>query len=354
MDSRPLVTVLTPVFNEEENLPVYREHVTRVLLSREDVRFEVLFVDDGSHDDSWRIIEQICREDPRFSGIRLSRNFGSHSALSAGLAKIQADGRADATATLACDLQDPPETVGEFVDRWREGAQIVWGERRSRDDSRWKVAASGAFNNALRRYAMPAGSKFTTGSFLLMDRQVLECFNQFREHNRITFALVAWTGFDQVRVPYDRRARQKGASGWSFGKMIKAMYDAFIGLSTLPIRLMKMAGAIAFLLALGLTAYLIVVAAAGTRVPGWTSQMLVISSFFAVQFSLTAIMGEYLHRIYAESVQRPLYFISRTTDDTLSRGGPPPALESPQVDVTQRRDPDADQAGATVGHERQR
>ena len=221
----------------------------------------------------------------------------------------------DAAATLACDLQDPPEVVLEFVQRWRDGAQIVWGERRSREDSGWKVLTSRGFNRALERHAMPQGSRFTTGSFLLMDRRVLSCFNEFREHNRITFALVAWTGFEQVKVPYDRRARVKGSSGWNFGKMMKAMYDAFIGLSTLPIRLMKVAAGTAFVLSLLLVVYLVVVAVSETRVPGWASQMILLSVFFGVQFSLMAIVGEYLNRIYTESMRRPLYFISKDTNE---------------------------------------
>ena len=312
MSGRPVVVVVTPVFNEEENLPDYAERVRNVLLDAPDVEFRVLLVDDGSRDGSWAAIEALSAQDDRFRGLRLSRNFGSHTALSAGFAHVDDD--ADATATLACDLQDPPEVLLEFVARWREGAQIVWGERRTREDSSWKVRTSRLFNRALERHAMPAGSQFTTGSFLLMDRRVLDCFNEFREHNRITFALVAWTGFDQTRVPYDRKARTKGSSGWNFGKMMKAMYDAFIGLSMLPIRLMKIAAASAFLVSLLLVVYLVVlVAVMGTRIPGWASQMIVLSGFFGVQFSLMAIVGEYLNRIYTESMRRPLYFISKDT-----------------------------------------
>lgn len=310
---RPVVDILTPVFNEEDNLDAYAAEVERVLLSRQDVEFRVLFVDDGSRDSSWRRMEAICASNPRFRAIRLSRNFGSHVALSAGFANISPD--ADAAATLACDLQDPPETVLAFVEAWRAGAQIVWGERRTRDDSRWKVWASGLFTSALKRYAMPPGSLFTTGSFLLADRRVVDCVNQFKEHNRITFAMVAWTGFDQVRVPYDRQARTRGVSGWSFAKMIKAMYDAFVGLSTLPIRVMRVAAAMAVVLSAVLVAYLIVVSMTGNRVPGWSSQMLLLSVFFGVQFSLMSIVGEYLSRIYTESMQRPLYFVSRTTGE---------------------------------------
>lgn len=314
MTDRPLVFVVTPVFNEEENLLDYAAEVRRVLFADPDVDFRVLLVDDGSRDNSWQLIDGLSAEDPRFRGLRLSRNFGSHTALTAGFAHVGPD--ADAAATLACDLQDPPEVLLEFVEQWRQGAEIVWGERRTRQDKSWKVWTSRAFNRALEKHAMPNGSQFTTGSFLLMDRRVLECFNEFREHNRITFALVAWTGFDQVRVPYDRQARTKGESGWNFAKMIKAMYDAFIGLSTLPIRLMKIAAGTAFVLSLLLVVYLVfVLAVKGTHVPGWASQMILLSVFFGVQFSLTAIMGEYLNRIYTESMRRPLYFISRDTSE---------------------------------------
>jgi dolichol-phosphate mannosyltransferase len=314
MTDRPTVVVITPVFNEAENLPDYAAEVSRVLFSRTDIAFRVVLVDDGSTDDSWRLIEDLARDDSRFRGLRLSRNFGSHTALSAGFANAGDD--AEAVATLACDLQDPPAVVLDLIECWQDGAQIVWGQRRTRDDSRWKVRASQLFTRALERHAMPRGSLFTTGSFFLLDRRVLDCFNEFKEHNRITFALVAWTGFDQARVQYDRQARTKGTSGWSFRSMVKAMYDAFIGLSTVPIRLMKVAAAGAAILALLLIGYLITVALAlGTRAPGWASEMIVLSGFFAVQFWLMGIVGEYLHRIYIESMRRPLYFIARSTDE---------------------------------------
>lgn len=318
MTGRPKVVVVTPVYNEEEGLEAYAEAVTRVLLEDAHTEFSVVLVDDGSTDRSWELIEQLCSRDGRFRGVRLSRNFGSHIALSAGFAHVRDD--ADAAATLACDLQDPPDVILEFVERWNDGADIAWGERLSRKDSGWKVFTSGLFHKALMKHAMPRGSKFTTGSFLLVDRAVLDCFNQFTEHNRITFALVAWTGFEQVRVPYHRAARTTGESGWSFAKMLKSMYDAFIGLSTLPIRVMKWAAAGALVTALGLIVYTVVLATVtGTSTPGWASQMLVVSAFFAVQFTLMAIVGEYLNRIYTESMDRPFYFVSRDTDRPRAR-----------------------------------
>lgn len=307
----PRVAILTPVYNEADNLLRYYETVRTTLMSREDIDFHVVFIDDGSSDDSWHLIREINQKDGRFTGLRLSRNFGPHNALSAGIYNI-AD--VDAVAVLACDLQDPPETIVSFVEEWRQGNKIVWGQRRTRDDSSWRIRASRLFHRLLRRFAMPQGSHFTTGSFLLMDQQVLQCVRELREHNRITFALVAWTGFDQSSVPYDRAPRTHGTSGWNFARMLKSTYDAFLGFSTLPIRLMTLAALLSFVAAMLLVVYLIVVAFTGNRVPGWTSQMLALSAFFGVQFSLTTIIGEYLYRIYTEVVQRPLYFVSERTE----------------------------------------
>jgi dolichol-phosphate mannosyltransferase len=316
---RPRVLILTPVFNEEAVLPLYEKAVRQALLSRTDYQFRVLFIEDGSTDRSWAVIQQICARDERFEGVRLSRNYGSHVALSAGFALADADG----IATLACDLQDPPEVILRFLEPWRAGAHIVWGKRRTRADSVWRTWASGLFYRLLRRYAMPRGSKFTTGSFFLVDRQVAECVRQFREQSRIAFALVAWTGFGQAVVEYDRERRTVGKSGWSFSKMLRTMYDAFVGFSYLPVRLMTLLGGAAFLVAVLLVAYLLFCWFTGHPVPGWTSIMVGIAFFFGIQFLLMGVSGEYLHRIYLEVVRRPLYFISDRTPPTQSDGVPP-------------------------------
>jgi dolichol-phosphate mannosyltransferase len=222
----------------------------------------------------------------------------------------------DAVAILACDLQDPPEVVLEFVKRWREGAKIVWGKRRSRTDSWMRKKASGVFESLLRRHAMPTGSLFTTGSFLLMDRRVLECYKQFQEGNRITFALVAWTGFDQAVVEYDRQARTAGKSSWGLGKMLKAAYDAFLSFSRVPFGAVTAVGATLFLFSVALCIYIIVSYLTGDPKPGWVSIMFAMCMFFGMHFIFMSIQGEYLSRIYSESVRRPLYFISESTEET--------------------------------------
>jgi len=300
------VTVITPVFNEQDSLPLYVEEVRRVLFARGDVEFDVLFVDDGSTDGSWPLIERICAADERFRGLRLSRNFGAHIAICAGFDAV----RAGAVAILACDLQDPPEALLEFVAHWKAGADIVWGHRRQRDDALWRRLVSRLFAAALRRYAMPRGSRFTTGSFLLADRKVVEAVQSMREHSRITFALVAWTGFRQEIVPYDRQRRRAGKSGWTFWRMVLAMYDAFVGFSVLPIRLTTALGIAISLLNVPLAIFLLVNWWTGQPLPGYTPVMLVLTVFFGIQFLLMGLIGEYLYRIYLEAMQRPLYIVA--------------------------------------------
>lgn len=314
------ITVVTPVYNEEDSLPLYLETVRSVLLSRTDVEFDVLLVDDGSTDRSWEIIQHICSADPRFRGLRLSRNFGAHIALCAAFDAV----RTDAVAILACDLQDPPETILEFVDRWKAGADIVWGHRRERQDLLWRRLVSGLFGTAMRRYAMPRGSRFTTGSFLLADRKVVEAVQRMREHSRITFALVAWTGFRQEIVHYDRSRRRTGKSGWTFSRMVLTMYDAFVGFSVLPIRLTTALGMAVSLLNVPLAIYLLTRWWLGHPLPGYTSVMLVLTVFFGIQFLLMGLIGEYLYRIYLESMRRPLYFVAERcgTPQSVEHSGP--------------------------------
>jgi dolichol-phosphate mannosyltransferase len=308
---QPNVLILTPVYNETAGLAAYEAAVTKTLLSRTDCSVRVLFIEDGSSDESWKQICEIATRDPRFRGIRLSRNYGSHIALSAGFANI---GDADAVATLACDLQDPPDIVSRFIDTWKGGVDIVWGRRITRDESFAKVWTSRLFESLIRKHAMPRGSRFTTGSFLLVDRKVAECFAQFQEHNRVTFALVAWTGFSEAVVEYHRQRRRSGVSGWTYGQMVKTMYDTFIGFSLMPIRLMTIAGALVSLLTIPIVGYILYHRLAGHPILGWTSVMVALTVFFGLQFLMMGIVGEYLYRIYAEVVKRPLYFVSATTE----------------------------------------
>lgn len=302
------LTIITPVFNEAGNLQTYIDAVTRTIFAAPGIDARMIFVDDGSTDESWPMIESASRRSPRFSGVRLSRNFGAHVALTAGFDQV--DGAADIVATLAADLQDPPATVVDFVAAWRNGADIAWGSRRQREDEGWRRLASTIMDQVLRRYAMPRNSRFRTGSFLLMDRKVLDCFLQYREQSRVTFALVAWTGFEQANVEYDRQARRVGNSGWSFGRMLNTAYDVFIGFSPVPAKIVTTVGFALSALSVAVILFIIAEWLVRDVQPGWTGLMVTVTFFFGILFMMIGMLAEYLYRIFIETKNRPLYFVA--------------------------------------------
>jgi dolichol-phosphate mannosyltransferase len=305
------LTVITPVFNESLNLDACAAAISSIIFAAPDLDARVIFVDDGSSDDSWAKIEALNARSPRFSGVRLSRNFGAHYALTAGFDHVEPD--QDIVATLACDLQDPVETVLDFVREWRNGADIVWGARRERADGGSRRVASHVLNFVLKRYAMPPNSKFRTGSFLLMDRTVFDCFLQYREHNRVTFALVAWTGFNQTLAHYDRRPRTQGRTRWSFAQMLNTAYDVFIGFSPVPAKFVAMLGFTVFMGSLVFLAYLLLNWTFHDVEPGWTGIMAMMTFLFGLLFMMVGMLAEYLYRIFIETKRRPLYFVAKRT-----------------------------------------
>jgi glycosyltransferase involved in cell wall biosynthesis len=305
----PLLVVVTPVYNEAQGLATYAAEVRRILFERSDIRVRVILVDDGSTDESWKIVSQLVASDDRFSAVRLSRNFGAHTAIAAGFDHVDKD--ADLIATLACDLQDPPETILAFIEEWRNGASIVWGARRSRSDGIWRRIASRLLETGLRRYAMPRNSKFQTGSFFLIERVVLDGVRQFREHARVTFALVAWTGFDQAVVNYDRRARTEGRSGWSFAQMLNTAYDVFIGFSPVPAKVLTGFGFVMLIVSIVAVFYLVFTWLVQDVQVGWTGLMATMTLCFGLLFMMIGISFEYLFRIFVETKDRPLYLVSQ-------------------------------------------
>jgi len=307
--SRPLLVIATPVYNEADTLDRYVQEVERVLFSRAELDTHVLFVDDGSSDLSWQIIEDLTRRSDRFSGVRLSRNFGAHIALAAAFDNVRDD--ADIVATLACDLQDPPETILSFVEEWRKGADVVWGKRRTRTEKWLRLKASQTLEGLVRRYAMPRESKFQTGSFLLIDRVVLQGIRRFRERTRVTFALVAWAGYRQAIVPYDRKARIGGRSGWTLGQMIGTSYDVLIGFSAVPARMLTLFGFAMLVASVLAVIWLVTDWLVSNVQPGWTGLMTTMFLCFGLLFVMLGVSFEYLFRILVESKDRPLYFIAQ-------------------------------------------
>lgn len=301
------ISLLTPVFNEEENLPKYLEVVKNKLLTIEKYSFEIIFIEDGSKDLSWEIIKTIVQIEKNFKAIRLSRNMGSHIALSAGF--MIATG--DAVCVLACDLQDPPETILEFIEKWEEGFDLIFGKRVSRKDSFFRKFVSYSFDFVLRKWAMPRGSQFTTGSFLLADRKVVNYFNKFQEHNRITFAIMAFMGFKQTQVNYNRHAREKGKSGWSLLKMISTLYDALIAFSYAPVRFISIISILSLIGTIPFSFYVLYLFFANrTGNMGWISTILTVSFFGSLNMSMLGLVLEYLTRVHTNTTNRPVFFIS--------------------------------------------
>jgi dolichol-phosphate mannosyltransferase len=220
--------------------------------------------------------------------------------------------RGDAAVIMAADLQDPPEVVREFIARWRDGYDIVWGARTGRDDAGWRGQVTGSFYGLVRRFAIPSYPAGGTGSFCLVSRPVIDAFKQCTERNRLTFGLIAWSGFRQTEVPYHRPERTAGTSSWTASRLIKSAIDTFISFSFLPIRAISYFGLVVSLLSFLFGFYVIINRLFfGTHVEGWTSVMLAVLVLSGVQLVMIGVLGEYLWRILDETRGRPLYIVER-------------------------------------------
>ena len=307
--ARPLVAIVVPVHNEKDNLVRFHEEVTLVMHQLGDYDWEFVFVDDGSRDGSFELIQILRDKDPRVAAIRFPRNFGSHVAIAAGIDYS----KGDAAVIMAADLQDPPALIHDFIARWRDGYDVVWGARSGRDDGRLKAWAMNRFYSLVRNIAIPNYPKGGTGSFCLISKPVMDAFRQMNERNRLTFGLIAWAGFRETQVPYHRPRRLVGSSSWTTGKMVKAAIDTFVSFSFLPIRAISALGLIVSLLSFLFGFYVLINKLVfGTRVEGWTSVMLAVLFLGGVQLIMVGVLGEYLWRALDEARARPLYIVERT------------------------------------------
>ena len=307
MTHRPnLLSMVIPVFNEEANLVEFHRRLSQVAESQE-CEWEFIFVDDGSDDQSFETMHQFHKLDPRVKALKFSRNFGSHMAIVAGLDYCHGD----AVIIMSADLQDPPEVIPAFLGKWREGYQVVWGARESRKDSLARKVLASVFYKIIRRIALPNYPTGGTGSFCLMDRKVVDSFRQCPERNRVTFALISWSGFEQANVSYQRASRFAGKSKWTTAKMVKTAIDSIVSFSYMPIRMISYLGIIiSFFSFLGVIYVIVTWALWGATVVGWPSLMVVILFLGGVQLIVLGIVGEYLWRIHEETKQRPLYILS--------------------------------------------
>jgi polyisoprenyl-phosphate glycosyltransferase len=301
----PMLSVVVPLKDEADNLEPLADRL-RAVLDGLTSRWEVVLVDDGSSDGTFRLAVRLHETDARFKVLRLSRSFGHQVALSAGLDVA----RGDAVVTLDGDLQHPPEVIPELVRRWREGAQVVYGvmtERRG--ESRLKDVTARAFYRTLSKLSY-MDLPLAPGDFRLVDRSALDAYLSMREANRYLRGMFSWVGFDQAGVPYTSPPRAGGKSKYTLGRMMGLAVDGIVSVSDRPLRIalnvgfLVAAGSILF----GLSA--VVAKLAGVLVvPGWTSVMVLVGVVGGVQLIVLGIIGEYVARISEQVKERPLYVV---------------------------------------------
>lgn len=301
------LTVVVAAYNEADALPLLHARLSPVLAAMDDVDARVLYVDDGSSDATWPVMRQLAADDPRVGLLRLSRNFGKEAALTAGLDMV--DG--GAAMILDADAQDPPELIPQFVAKWREGFDNVYGRRSERVGEGWaKRATASMFYRVIGRLSRTPVPE-DTGDFRLLSPRALAALRELRERHRFMKGLFGWVGFNGAEIAYEREARVAGRSKFNFWKLWNLALEGITSFSTAPLRISTYLGLLTALVALGYGLYVIVKALMyGDPVAGWPSMMAVILFLGGVQLIALGMIGEYLGRLYVEAKQRPLYVVA--------------------------------------------
>jgi len=301
----PQLTVVVPAYNESDVLMIFHRRLSGVL-DNLSLDCDVLYVDDGSKDDTWAIIETLVAEDPRTGAIKLSRNFGKEAAMTAGLDHVTAD----AAVVIDSDLQDPPELIPALVEQWRAGFDVVYATRSAREgETSFKRFTAAAFYRSMNRLSDTAIPR-DTGDFRLLSRRALDALGQLRERQRFMKGLFSWIGYKQTAVRYLREPRQAGTTKWNYWRLAQLAIEGITSFSTAPLRLATWVGVASAGFAFVYGFFVLIRALFyGDVVRGYPTLMLVILFLGGVQLLALGVIGEYLGRNYAESKRRPLYFI---------------------------------------------
>ena len=299
-----MYSIVIPVFNEHETIPQLHSRLAAVIDTL-DAQGEIIFVDDGSTDNSFEVLLAIHHADPRLKIVRLSRNFGHQAAISAG---IDCAG-GDAVILMDGDLQDPPEILPKFIAKWREGFDVVYGIHKKRKENVFKRIAYAAFYRILSRLSY-LDIPLDSGDFCLMNRRVVHAIRQLPERNRFVRGIRTWVGFQQAGIEYERDRRFAGTAKYTFKRLLKLAYDGIFSFSTVPLRLAVYTGfffsTLAFLAGLFIIYQKLVHQIA---VVGWASTIAVTTFLGGLILMMMGIIGEYIGRIVDEVKQRPVYVI---------------------------------------------
>jgi len=310
------LSIVVPCFDEEACLPVLHERLTAAARAAVGDDYEIVLVNDGSRDRTWSIMNDLAAADTRLVAINLSRNHGHQLALTAGLDLC----RGDVVLVIDADLQDPPELLSEMLATMRrENADVVYGVRKSRaGETAFKRATAHGFYRLLSR-ATEVDIPVDAGDFRLMSRRALGALLAMPEQARFIRGMVAWIGFKQVPLAYNRDQRFAGETKYPFRKMLRFAFDALTGFSSAPLKLASHAGLWLSLGSVLIVAYIFIGWLSGRTVPGWTSLMLVVVVLGAIQMFVLALMGEYLGRLYNQAKNRPLYIVQEIAGRTVEQ-----------------------------------
>jgi dolichol-phosphate mannosyltransferase len=298
---------VVPCYNEEESIRDTHRRLADALAALPDITWEIVYVDDGSADETPGQLRTIQSSDRRVRMVRLSRNFGHQIAVTAGLEHAAGD----AVVIIDADLQDPPEVIEQMLARWREGYDVVYGRRvRRTGETRFKVATAKYFYRLLDRLS-EIEVPLDVGDFRLIDRKVVRALHEMPEQARFLRGMVAWAGFRQVAVDYDRAPRVAGTTKYSFWKMVSLAVGALSSFSIKPLRLAVWMGFVASGIALAGVVYALVVRLfTDNWVPGWAALFIAVLFVGGVQLISLGIIGEYVGRIYNEVKRRPLFLVA--------------------------------------------
>ena len=321
---RPLISIVAPCYNEAETVELFVDTIFKIVAD-EDFKVELIFVDDGSVDETREKLSALADQRPEIKVVIFSRNFGKEPAMTAGLDHASGD----AVVVMDVDLQDPPELILDFVEKWREGFDVVYGMREDRasDSPAKRITANGFYQlfNKISGLKIPENA----GDFRLIDRRVVETIKQLPERSRFMKGLFAWVGYDSVGVPYARPERSAGETKFSFWRLWNFAVDGFVSFSTAPLRVWSYIGAVvAFLSVLYASLIVLRTLVTGVDVPGYASLLVFILFFGSVQLISVGVLGEYISRLFVEVKQRPLYIV----DEVYSQA---PQADTGYTDISQ-------------------
>jgi polyisoprenyl-phosphate glycosyltransferase len=312
MSSPPTYTIIAPIFNERENLPILYSRIQEVMDSTGEP-WELIMVDDGSTDGSTDIIRDLARQDSRVRPIIFSRNFGHQIAVTAGWDYS----RGKAVVVIDADLQDPPEVILDMIAKWREGYEVVYAVRTEREGESWfKLFTASLFYRLIYRIT-DVSIPLDAGDFRLLDRKVVNVLTKMRERHRFPRAMSAWVGFNQVGIPYRRAARFAGETKYPFRKMFRLALNAITGFSFFPLQLASYLGFVSASISILAIPVVIGIRLWGSEEPllGQATTLIAVLFLGGVQLMSLGILGEYIGRLYDETKARPLYIVKEGPED---------------------------------------